>query len=113
MAILAAATLANETRLNNQLRVYTYAGPRVGDPAFAEAYNPLLPHSYRVVNRADLVPDLPPETFRGEEYRHVGQELAYSLQCKNFDRNHAISTYRQAVDQGLELADGTQQMTCT
>ncbi|MBW4465592.1 MAG: lipase family protein [Pegethrix bostrychoides GSE-TBD4-15B] len=111
VAILAAATLAKETALKNQLQVYTYAGPRVGNPAFAQAYNQLVPQTYRVVNQADIVTDLPLENFRGDLYRHVGQELAYSLQCGNFDRNHAIGNYRQAVDAGLEVGQ-TQRQTC-
>ena len=36
--------------------VYTFGAPRVGDPAFCDGY--ALP-TYRVVNRLDLVPELP------------------------------------------------------
>jgi hypothetical protein len=32
--------------------MYSFAGPRVGDPAFSGAYNALLPASFRVVNRS-------------------------------------------------------------
>jgi hypothetical protein len=39
---------------------YTYASPRTGDHFFAGAYNAAVPASYRVVNRQDLVPQLPP-----------------------------------------------------
>jgi hypothetical protein len=39
---------------------YTYASPRVGDPSFAGAYNAAVSFSYRVANRQDLVPKLPP-----------------------------------------------------
>jgi triacylglycerol lipase len=111
VAVLAAATLAKETPLKNQIQVYTYAGPRVGDPAFAQAYNQLVPRTYRVVNQADIVTNLPLENFRGDLYTHVGQELAYSLQCGNFDRNHTIRNYRQAVDRGMEVGQ-TQEQTC-
>ncbi len=109
--VLAAETLVKETPLKNQIQVYTYASPRVGNPAFAQAYNQLVPRTYRVANQADIVTDLPLENFRGDRYEHVGQELAYSLQCGNFDRNHAIRNYRQAVDQGLEVGQ-TQEQTC-
>jgi hypothetical protein len=39
---------------------YTYASPRVGDFSFVGAYNSAVSFSYRVANRQDLVPKLPP-----------------------------------------------------
>jgi hypothetical protein len=39
---------------------YTFASPRPGDPTFASAYNAAIPASYRMENRQDLVPKLPP-----------------------------------------------------
>jgi triacylglycerol lipase len=101
VAVLAAATLA-EGQLKSQLQVYTYAMPRVGNPAFAERYNRLVPQTYRIVNQADLVPTLPPNQIQGSTYADVGEPWFYFSQCGNFDRNHAIKTYRLAVDNGLQ-----------
>jgi hypothetical protein len=39
---------------------YTYASPRTGDHAFAAGYNSAIPATYRIANRQDLVPKLPP-----------------------------------------------------
>jgi Lipase (class 3) len=39
--------------------VYTYASPRTGDPAFANVYNHVVPQTFRIANRVDLVPKLP------------------------------------------------------
>jgi hypothetical protein len=39
---------------------YTYASPRSGDHIFAGSYNAAIPSSYRIANRQDLVPKLPP-----------------------------------------------------
>src|SRR5579872_393568 len=39
---------------------YTYASPRSGDHLFAGSYNAAVPATYRVTNRQDLVPKLPP-----------------------------------------------------
>lgn len=103
VAVLTAATLA-ESPLKSQLRVYTYAMPRLGNPAFARFYNRLVPHTYRIVNQADWVPTLPPEQIQGSTYSDVGEAWFYYSQCGSFDRNHAISTYRRAVDQGLQQA---------
>jgi hypothetical protein len=39
---------------------YTYASPRTGDHLFATGFNSCVPANYRIVNRQDLVPQLPP-----------------------------------------------------
>jgi hypothetical protein len=42
-----------------QPTVYTYASPRTGDPSFADTYNQVVPQTYRIANRLDVVPKLP------------------------------------------------------
>ena len=54
LAMLAGCRLAKAGR--SPIAVYTYGAPRVGDPNFCAGY--ALP-TYRVVNRLDLVPELP------------------------------------------------------
>jgi len=39
--------------------VYTYASPRTGDGQFASTYNRMVPNTFRIANRVDLVPKLP------------------------------------------------------
>lgn len=39
--------------------VYTYASPRTGDPQFVNTYNHVIPNTFRIANRLDLVPKLP------------------------------------------------------
>lgn len=64
----ALAVLLTATLLENDVSVeglYTFAAPRVGNDDFAEQLNSNLSGRahYRVVNRGDLVPHLPPELF--------------------------------------------------
>ena len=54
LAVLTAHRLARAGR--PPVATYTFGAPRVGDPAFCASY--ALP-TYRVVNRLDLVPELP------------------------------------------------------
>ncbi len=58
LAFLAAYRLAKTGR--KPAAVHTFAAPRVGDSAFATAYDAELPETYRVEYRDDLVPHLPP-----------------------------------------------------
>jgi len=61
ISVLCALELAEEGYDN--VFVYNYGCPRVGNPDFANYYNSLLPNTYRVVNGKDLVPHVPPEAF--------------------------------------------------
>jgi len=51
---------------------YTYASPRTGDHIFAGSYNAAVPTSYRIENRQDLVPKLPP--ILPVPYEHVNTQ---------------------------------------
>jgi len=66
LATLLALDVAANTTFKNPT-VYTYASPRTGDPAFAGTYNQVVPNTFRIANRIDLVPKLPLPPF----YEHV------------------------------------------
>jgi hypothetical protein len=58
-----ATFLTLDVGLNTSCRTptaYTYASPRTGDHTFAGAYNAAIASSYRIENRKDVVPKLPP-----------------------------------------------------
>jgi Lipase (class 3) len=48
-------------------RVYSYASPRTGDSLFASTFDQVVSDSYRIANRLDIVPALPPPI----DYEHV------------------------------------------
>lgn len=47
-------------RRSDQIKLYTFGQPRVGNAEFAFRHDQLIPHSFRVVFRMDIVPHLPP-----------------------------------------------------
>lgn len=49
---------------------YTFASPRVGDLFFQHTYDSVIPDTYRLCNRPDLVPQTPPFP-----YQHVGNDI--------------------------------------
>jgi Lipase (class 3) len=68
--------LTLDVGLNTSYRtptVYTYASPRTGDHIFAGSYNAAIPSSYRIQNRQDLVPKLPP--ILPVPYEHVNTQF--------------------------------------
>jgi hypothetical protein len=86
LSILAACRLANIGR--PPVATYTFGAPRVGDHSFCAGY--ALP-TYRVVNRLDLVPELPlasvrrllPEPLRleNEKTRSRLKQMAERISC--------------------------------
>lgn len=66
-----ATLLTLDVALNTECRapsVYTFASPRTGDHFFAGSFNASISESYRIFNRSDLVPNLPP--FLPLPYEH-------------------------------------------
>ncbi|WP_406815283.1 lipase family protein [Mycobacterium sp. M23085] len=66
LATLLALDMAANTAFTNPT-VYTYGSPRTGDSLFAATYDQVVKNSYRVANRLDIVPALPPPL----DYEHV------------------------------------------
>ena len=57
MTLLALDVAANTIFTNPT--VYSYASPRAGDSTFTAMYDHLVPNTFRIANRMDLVPKLP------------------------------------------------------
>ncbi|BCZ24348.1 lipase family protein [Mycobacterium senriense] len=66
LATLLALDVAANTTLTNPA-VYTYGSPRTGDSLFAATFDQVVKNSWRVANRLDIVPALPPPL----DYEHV------------------------------------------
>ncbi|CAI5451065.1 unnamed protein product [Caenorhabditis angaria] len=93
-SLAAARTAKQQYRNGNQIQVYTFGQPRVGHIEYARNFDQLVPTSYRVVFRRDIVPHLPAchknQTFISEyeggakpchashnDYYHHGTEIWY------------------------------------
>jgi pimeloyl-ACP methyl ester carboxylesterase len=72
LATLLALDLAANTVFSHPV-VYTYGSPRTGDALFVSTFNQVVTNSYRIENRLDIVPKLPPTPA----YQHV--DAAYEL----------------------------------
>jgi pimeloyl-ACP methyl ester carboxylesterase len=66
LATLLALDVAANT-VFSQPAVYSYGSPRTGDSLFASTYDQVVKDSYRIANRLDIIPALPPPV----DYEHV------------------------------------------
>ena len=78
-------------------KLHTYAGPRSGQPSFDDKFEKLVSTCFRVVNRWDIVPQLPPVVAL---YRHVGVEVqvngGFTL---DLERAHSLElSYRPGLE---------------
>jgi hypothetical protein len=81
--------------------LYTFASPKVGDQTFVGAFNQLGLTSWRVVNKQDIVPHLPPLFSY-----HVDTEQLYDSDNRvqpGFGCWHALATYLHLIDSSLPL----------
>jgi predicted lipase len=103
LASLAASEMATSTfKSRSQVRLYTYASPRIGDPTFAQFFNTTIPNTYRVFNMADIVPEIPASQTRNGEFRHVGQFWSFLNYTGNVSPNHETAIYQAAIDRQVE-----------
>ncbi len=76
---------------------YTFASPRVGELFFQHTYDSVVPDTYRIYNRTDVVPQTP--TY---PYEHVGNEVELVSPMNSVQPNllcwHSIDTYLWLMD---------------
>lgn len=90
--------------LADRIRLYSFAGPRVGDPAFVETFWSLVPNAYRVANLADAVP-LVPASAMGKTFAHVGQQVSFVGNVGELLLNHVVDMYQYALERGVETTE--------
>jgi hypothetical protein len=93
-----ATLLTLDVGLNTSCRTpvaYTYASPRTGDHIFAGSFNAAIPESYRIENRQDLVPKLPPILPLPYEHVNTKFELVPAAGATNptLPCMHYLTTY--------------------
>ncbi len=89
-------------KLQPNLQLYAYAGPRVGDRTFIEAHSNLIPNHYRIVNLADTIPLLPMSRQLNAEFVHGGEQWSFLSYQGDIMPNHVVETYRTAIAQETE-----------
>lgn len=116
LAVLAAADLVN-SGVAPGCMMYSLAGPRVGDLAFAAQFNRRVPAAWRIVNTEDIVTTVPlatPTLFsddkphtafgivlmlaRKVDFEHVGTPVSFTTHKGSIPANHAMQVYIDALN---------------
>ncbi|ORX68301.1 alpha/beta-hydrolase, partial [Linderina pennispora] len=79
-AVATADLLISFPEWKSKMELYTYGEPRVGNPAFAHWLSSQNIPIFRVVNRGDMVPQVP---TRWMNFEHHTQEVWYSGRSKD------------------------------
>jgi len=95
LAVLAGVDIARNVALRVIPELYTFAGPRTGAPDFHRYFQALIPVCDRVVNKWDLVPNLPPPGV----YEHVGQAVVVN---GGFTLDPAVAHSLESYQTGLQ-----------
>lgn len=88
LSVIAGLDLADMFDRNN-IVVYTFGSPRAGNHIFAQQYNKLVPHTFRVFNTEDLYATLIPSLGVGDNlYEHVGHNIPFTINVLSYTGNH-------------------------
>ncbi|MWV42150.1 DUF2974 domain-containing protein [Paenibacillus sp. HJL G12] len=98
LATLCAVDIAANTAFRSPI-LFTYGSPRVGDPAFVNAFSKYVQNSYRTANLFDIVTHAPPSIYKLPKrdkryyYSHVQSLSSQPFQNGSVGGNHVISSY--------------------
>ncbi|WP_110113574.1 lipase family protein [Bacillus sp. CGMCC 1.16541] len=91
-----------------QVTMYNYGSPRVGDPTFVTSYCLHVRESKRFANTEDVVTEVPPPVFRYPftsktwYYEHVPAAISFTIQTGSITNNHMAEMYETGIN---SLAD--------
>lgn len=98
LSTLAVPDVMTQQKLNS-VQHYNLASPRVGSPAFTDAYNANGVLTFRIVNTCDIVPEVPPAVLDKDLYKHIGTPVDYTAQYGSLAGNHSLATsYTYALE---------------
>ena len=89
----------------NNLLLYTFASPKVGDKTLVDSFTKSSIVYYRVVNINDVVPENPPAVVPNTSsydkpyiYYHCGFEKSFNINAESISANHSTLVYFNGLD---------------
>jgi triacylglycerol lipase len=101
LATLTLPDISNELDLDT-IAFYSFGCPRVGDNDFVKAFDrKFSQQSFRIVNTSDVICSFPLPVplagFIGGYFSHVATPVDFTVQENDFDKNHRIELYLEAL----------------
>lgn len=103
-AIATLAALDLKQSSYNNVVIYSFASPRIGDGAFISLVNTTLP-LYRFVNICDIIPNMPPAVSPNLQdpnnpyiYEHAGTMIPFQVNRLSMINNHLIPAYMEGLE---------------
>ncbi|CAH6418189.1 Class 3 lipase, partial [uncultured virus] len=82
---------------------YSFAAPRSGNSTYARVFNRRLPTSLRINNTEDLIPQLPPATWRKWNYEQTGGNIPFTISLPTLSDDH-IQAYIYHLPECAQVA---------
>ncbi|UMM21681.1 hypothetical protein L5515_003260 [Caenorhabditis briggsae] len=82
--------ISNGLATSSNLKMITFGEPRTGDKTFADTVDSLVPYSFRVIHKKDIVPHIPLNGMEG--FHHHKAEIWY-------DNDMSSATYKECDSQ--------------
>uniref|UniRef100_A0A914I243 Fungal lipase-like domain-containing protein n=1 Tax=Globodera rostochiensis TaxID=31243 RepID=A0A914I243_GLORO len=109
-SLAAVRSVVEGVKRSDQVRLYTFGQPRVGNAAFASKHKELVPNSFRIVFREDFVAHIPPCSLNGEDddkpcdptlstHFHHGAEIWYSKQMPRLESHKNSDLFTNCAGQ--------------
>ena len=67
---------------------YSFAAPRSGNREYAKLFDKMIPQSLRINNTEDVVPQLPPATWRGNTFEHTYNSVPFTKSLGSLAKDH-------------------------
>lgn len=83
----------------------TYGSPKVGNEAFKNSIDALVPHIFRIVHYGDMVPKIPPSLFGSTFYHTKGHALITKDRNTLYECNNQTKGICKNVGNPLNIAN--------
>ena len=83
---------------------YSFAAPRSGNVKYSRVFTVRMPTSLRINNTEDIIPQLPPATFRGYTYEQTRGSIPFTISLGSLKQDH-VEAYAFSLPECAQVAD--------
>lgn len=88
-----------------EIEAHTFACPRIGNRAFAQLFDRLIPNAFRIIKNEDMIPAYPPLYYKGDIAFGIKEPIRTEPQKEELMQNFTSLLYSGAYEPTEENAD--------